>query len=94
MMVEKIEVGKRYRVDLSKLKQRPDIAENIKKYSDNGVILISAIVTINSDNNYWGKCIFKKDDGVVYFWLFKKEELLPIREEAFLEIFKEEIYGR
>ena len=85
-MVEKIEVGKKYRVGMSKVK-RKEIRTDIEKYSDNGVILLSNIITVD-----FGRWKFKRDNGEEGWYYFTKEQLLPVREEAFLEIFKEEIY--
>ena len=90
-MVNEIVVGKRYRVDLNTIStmKRIDMKDDIEKYSDNGIILI------NSVNNTWedGVWEFKTNDGEEDHWLFQKRHLLPLREEAFLEIFKEDIYG-
>ena len=84
-MVEKIEAGKRYRIDLSRLLYTR--REDVEKYSDNGIILISKL------NHYGTSGIwkFKKENGENNYWWFIKDDLLPLREEAFLEIFKEEL---
>ena len=86
-MVDKIEIGKRYRVDMSQLCYDP-FKGDIEKYSNNGIILISYIG--DDGIGIWN---FKKENGENSHWWFDKEDLIPLREEAFLEIFKEEIYG-
>ena len=89
-MVEKIEAGKRYRVDMSELSSPETIRiiEDVKKYSDNGIILISKVF-----NNRFGEWEVVDNDKQKRRWRFNRNVLLPLREEAFLEIFKEEIYG-
>ena len=89
-MVDKIKVGKRYRIDLSKWIYITK-KEDVRRYSNNNIILISEVNNI--DNTDCGLWRFKNDNGKEDCWYFRKDELLPIREEAFLEIFKEEIYG-
>ena len=83
-MVEKIEAGKKYRFDLNKSQYRPRL-DDIKKYSNNGVVLLS------SGGNFGGTWKFKKENGEMDSCFLYTCELLPLREEAFLEIFKEEI---
>ena len=85
-MVEKIEAGKRYRVDLNQVQDYSALIEDLKEYSNNGIILISNLL-----DNGVGVWEFKKDGFLWNNWMFTKENLIPLREEAFLEIFKEEL---
>ena len=89
-MVEKIEAGKRYRVDVKNIDFGNNFLKDLKNYSNDGIILISKL------NHYGsiGEWEFKRDNGKEDNWWLNKDKLLPVREEAFLEIFKEEIYGR
>ena len=88
-MFEKVVAGRRYRVDVKNNNFGNVFLEDIEKYANNDVILISKVNLYGSG----GKWEFKRDSGQEDNWWFAKNELLPLREEAFLEIFKEEIYG-
>ena len=89
-MVNKIEAGKRYRVDMNKLPSKGSSVRacDVEKYSDNGIVLISAIYSYTPAVGKWE---FKKNNGEKSYWHLNIDELLPLREEAFLEIFKDEL---
>ena len=80
-MVDKIEVGKRYKINLNLITEQTT-KDKIVSYTDNGIILISEI-------DSYGRGLYKFDEH--YHWYFSKNYLISLREEAFLEIFKEEL---
>ena len=72
-MIEKIEVGKKYRVDFNIL--RTLLTSKVRWYGDNGIILISEVDT--DGNGLWA--YMDEKDHYCSWWINKKY-LLPLEE--------------